>query len=98
MRQYQQGDVLARQVERVPDGCVRQQHRVLAHGESGHSHVAEAGTIWTAPDGRMYLDLEAPTVIQHEEHKPQLWAAGTYEIARVREMDWLAAQERRVYD
>lgn len=45
--------------------------KTLAEGEkTGHAHRVTIGELFDFEDGQMYLKLEAPDQVTHEEHKP----------------------------
>ena len=107
LRQVQQGDVLLQQIERLPAGAVRQpQHGrlILARGEkTGHSHSVQSdkATLWSLTrDGvaELYLEVQEPVVVVHDEHKPLPVPAGIYKVGRVREYDYVAEMERQIVD
>ncbi len=98
---FQQGDVLGRKIEKLPEGkqTITRKRLVLAHGESGHSHVIEDDEAELIQIGeRMLLRLTKAATVQHEEHKPIRLAPGIWEIGRVKEFDWLSRMERQVID
>jgi hypothetical protein len=88
----QQGDVMLRRLSEMPAGVpktIAKKRCVLAHGESGHSHVVEQDDAELIEiGGRMLLSIQSPATVEHEEHKPQTLEAGIWEIGRVREKDW----------
>lgn len=98
----QQGDVLLRRLPSLPEGpkqSISKGRCVLAHGESGHSHVVEQDDAELITIGeRMLLTLKEPATVTHEEHKPQTLAPGIWEIGRVREKDWFSAMVQPVRD
>lgn len=98
----QQGDVLLRKLESVPEGeakTVSRKRCVLAHGESGHSHVVEDGEAELIEiGGRMLLKIEREAAVVHEEHKTQTLSPGIWEIDRVREYDYFSKMARPVMD
>ena len=98
----QQGDVLLRKLEAIPDGQqkpVAKLRCVLAHGESGHSHVVESDYAELIQIGeRMLLNLSKAATVVHEEHKPIMLSPGIWEIGRVREFDYFQQMERQVMD
>lgn len=72
---------------------------VLAHGESGHSHVLEDDEAELIQIGdRMLLTLTRESTVKHEEHGPITLAPGIWEIGRVREKDWFKDMVRPVVD
>lgn len=100
----QQGDVLMRRLEVMPAGerkVVSKGRCVIAHGESGHSHVIEddddEAELIQIGD-QMILSITKPLPLTHEEHGPQTYAPGIWEIGGVREYDYLSQMARRVID
>src|SRR5256885_15172118 len=101
-RNAQQGDVLLRKLDAMPEGkakIVARKTLVLAHGESGHSHVIEDDEAELIQIGeRMIVNLTRAATVKHEEHGPITLEPGIWEIGRVREFDWFAMMERQISD
>jgi hypothetical protein len=101
-KQLQQGDVTITRLTKMPLGTtvlVSKKRCVLAHGESGHSHVIEDDEAQLIQIGeRMLLKLTKSATVVHEEHKPIKLQPGIWEIGRVREHDYLANMSRQVMD
>lgn len=99
---FQQGDVLGRKLDEMPPGQQKSLGRktlVLAHGESGHSHVIEDDEAELIQIGeRMLLKLTKAATVTHEEHKAIRLSPGIWEIGRVQEYDWLSRMQRQVVD
>lgn len=100
----QQGDVLLRKLEQMPAGqrvpiALSRSRLVLAHGESGHSHVIEDDEAELIQIGeRILLRLEKAATVVHEEHRPIRLSPGIWEVGRVKEYDWFSKMERQVID
>jgi hypothetical protein len=101
---YQQGDVLLREIAALPNGAKPVARRkgkiVLAEGEhTGHAHVivAEDAELLTM-DERMFLICWGEVPLTHEEHGAQVIAPSVYEINRVREYDYLTGMVNPVVD
>lgn len=98
----QQGDVLAVKLDRLPCGSQKiaaKSHIVVAHGESGHSHVIDCDDAELIQIGeRMLLRLGSPATMVHEEHKPITLSPGIWEIGRVQEYDYFSKMKRDVRD
>jgi hypothetical protein len=104
MKKLQQGDVIIRSIEKIPDG-VKQVSRtargfVLAEGEAtGHAHVIEDDIEMYEKDGVLFIKADRPVTVKHEEHKPITLSKGIYTIGLVREYDYdNEAITRRVSD
>jgi len=86
----------------MPEGkakIVARKHVVVAHGESGHSHVIDDEEAELIQIGeRMLLQLGQPVTVEHEEHKPHTYPAGIYEVGRVQEYDYFQRMSRPVQD
>ncbi len=109
----QQGDVLfkrmvikADDLKLMKDGfklegskVLAKRRCVIAHGESGHTHVLEEDEAELIQLGeKIILKLMKQATVKHEEHKPITLEPGYWEIGRVREFDWFTESTRRVVD
>ena len=90
---HRQGDVLlirichkiAEDAKSVPRDAGR---LVLAYGEvTGHAHAIEdaLAELFEEKDGRLYLRVDGPVDLQHEEHAAQRLTPGVYEVRHQRE-------------
>lgn len=94
-RQLRQGDVLLHPVECIPEDAVRQKHQkrlVLAEGEvTGHAHAirAQAKQLRHFTNGsEVYLEVNFPVTLEHEEHGPLTLEPGCYQVRRQVE-EWM---------
>ena len=99
----QQGDVILRKIETMPEGKqerVTLKRCVLAEGEhTGHAHVVEDDEAELIRIGeRMLLKLGKSATVTHQEHKPVELGPGIWEVGRVQEFDYLSMMARRVAD
>lgn len=98
----QQGDVLLKRLDAMPqiEGAhITRKRLVLAHGESGHSHIIEDDEAELIQLGeRMLLKLTKPATVFHEEHNPIRLAPGVWEVGRVKEFDYFQQMTRQVID
>lgn len=98
----QQGDVTLVPLNEMPSGehkVLMKGRCVLAHGESGHSHVVEDDKAELIQIGEKFLlKLTKAATLTHEEHGPQVLEPGLWEIGRVQEFDWFSKMQREVID
>lgn len=98
----QQGDVLLKKLDKLPTGDVLKVTKkimVLAHGESGHSHVVEDDEAELIQIGeRMLLNLTKNATVIHEEHKPITLSPGIWEVGIVKEYDYFKHMAKKVVD
>ena len=92
--------MILRKLDRLPDGkskSIARRRLVLAHGESGHSHVVEDDEAELIQIGeRILLVLEKAATVKHEEHNPITLSPGIWEVGRVREYDYFAQMQRQM--
>jgi hypothetical protein len=107
LRQFQHGDVLLQEVASIPAGVVQLPHRnpvIVAYGETtGHRHIIQSAStrVWVLTRNgidEMFVEIQAPVTITHDEHKPLPIPQGIYRVGRVKEYDYLMEMERRVLD
>jgi hypothetical protein len=108
------GDVLLRPVSKLPDNLkpvpkrlakgshITRPDIILAEGEhTGHAHriTCEDGEAELFErDGTLYLVVNKPVQVSHEEHATKPIEAGSYVIGFQREWDYLEKLERQVMD
>jgi len=101
---YQHGDVILKRIENIPQGIKKESINnriVLADGENtGHAHaISETKKAELFKDGSIiYLKVDQPVKLKHEEHKTIIIEPGNYEIDRVKEYDPFEKEIRRVPD
>ena len=101
----QQGDVVLKQVESIPENAVKvkasNRGYVLAEGEAtGHAHTIDdvAGVEFVEKDGMFYLVNNMPVKIKHQEHKVIEVPAGKWKIDKVREYSHFDEEAKPVKD
>ena len=100
---FQQGDVEGVRLKTMPQGeqkIIAKKRLVVAHGESGHSHVIEDDEAELIKIGeRMILKLEKNATIVHEEHGKITLEKGIWDVTgRVQEYDWFTRMQKQVVD
>jgi hypothetical protein len=108
IKQYQQGDVLIRRIDELPDEKVKLDHGILAYGEAtGHCHevlpdVINLGqaVLYQGKDGNLYLHVKEgkEVEVKHQEHKNIMVAPGNYLVDKVVEYDHFLEETRQVRD
>lgn len=91
-----------RKLDSMPAGeqkLIGKGHCVLAHGESGHTHLVEDDEAELVQIGeRMLLKLGKQATVKHGEHAPITLSPGIWEVGRVKEFDYFKMMTRRVID
>lgn len=106
MNYLQQGDVLMKRIDKVPDGerthDKQTRSKILAYGEvTGHCHAiddeADAAQVFRV-NTELFMIIAKAVSLKHEEHNRITVPPGTYKIDIVREADHLSGVVRRVAD
>jgi hypothetical protein len=89
MSMYRHGDVMIASIKKLPSGCERKPHVILARGEvTGHSHRIEpnSSAVLFESGNETFLQVtESGANVIHEEHKPIELPPGLYRVWRQRE-------------
>jgi hypothetical protein len=92
-----QGDVILREIRELPQYAKRvytaeefndvivTPDTVVVHGESGHRHVLSGVKTYTTWDRTVYVAVEKPTVLRHDEHPAIEIPKGIYAITHIRD-------------
>lgn len=92
-----QGDVFVSRIECLPTGAVlvqpENEHVIVAHSETGHSHVMSAETVqlYRLPEElyECFLVVSQPTPLEHlrsfDTHESILFKPGVYRVRNQRE-------------
>lgn len=103
-----QGDIYIRKIDKLPPNIVlvapTNGHNIVAHSETGHSHVMAGDTVemYHLPDSIMdcLLVVHSPTALEHlrtfDTHEPIMFEPGIYHVRRQRE--YIPKGFRRVED
>jgi len=104
MNIYRQGDLLIKQIDKLPENLKKIKDNIIAIGEAtGHKHqLLERETtqfeILEDEKGNKFLNIKQPTDLIHEEHKMITIEKGIYFIKHEREYDYFGEELRRISD
>jgi hypothetical protein len=102
-----QGDVILREIRALPqyvsqvdktrefDGMVVSPDGVTIRGETGHAHVLSGVKTYTTWDRTVYVVVEKPTVLRHDEHPAIEIPKGIYVVTHVQ--DYALSRHNRRY-
>ena len=97
-RLYRHGDLLLRQIRRLPENLRAVSSAVLAAGEdTGHTHVLQPVNgstlqVYRSKGGSRYFKTDL-AVLTHQEHAPIAIEKGIYSVRREREYDYFSEDE-----
>lgn len=98
---YQQGDVLLKKINSLPDGEIKKENKIiLAEGEAtGHCHAMTGNLSVMKKDGEVFVKVDGEQAeVIHQEHDAILIDPGIYKIEKVREYDHFAEEAREIAD
>lgn len=84
-----QGDLLIVKVNELPAKYTKQNHRVLAEGETtGHMHELDTGELYES-NGTLFFRVNEneKATLKHQEHGPITFTPGVYKVIRQREYE-----------
>ena len=98
MEYYEHGDVILIPVDKIEGKKLRT--NIIMKGEvTGHAHVIEKNkTQLYISRNVMYVKVEEPAELTHEEHGKIVIPSGNYRIDRVKEYDPFEKELRDVQD
>lgn len=104
MKIYRHGDVVIKEVEKLPRGLKKKADNIVAYGEAtGHNHKLvelELGdlSVYQSKEGKIYFEATKPVQLKHQEHKTITIDPGSFIIEIERERDPFLEQIKQVVD
>lgn len=91
MNNYRHGEILLKQIDKLPDGLTKANTNVFMVGSHGHNHSIDNGDLYIQKDGDFtfgYL-VAKDTSLVHPEHSPNTGDAkiedGIYQLIKQNE-------------
>jgi hypothetical protein len=99
-KRFRQGDVVLKQVQRLPAAAIPERIKPLAVGEqSGHNHQLKEGVFRFWRDGTTrFVEVLETTNLVHEEHSTLEIPPGLYEQLDEREYDYFEEDAAQISD
>lgn len=100
MKHLRHGDLIFTRVDSIPQEAELTKNNVLAIGEhTGHTHTLVKGKFKVFNYGNQkFLEVESPTTLTHQEHKPIEFPKGKWRMDFENEFDPFAEQIKQVVD
>ena len=96
---YRHGDLLIRQVDKIPESATQLSTNIIAHGENGNTHKLHGShQVYETPDKQILFTAEQDVSLKHEEHSTLKIEKGNYVIVHEREYDPFKGIEQEVID
>lgn len=99
MKLYQQGDVLLKTTDSIPNEAKKTALKTLKQSDvTGHGHRIVGAALILKQGNTFYVKSTRAFDLKHEEHKTLKIPAGTYIFDEVKEYDHLTEEARAVAD
>ena len=96
---YRHGDLLIRQVKKIPESATRVSTNIIAHGENGNTHQLHGShQVFETTDKQILLEAKQDVSLKHQEHNTLKISKGNYVIIQEREFDPFKNIEQEVID
>jgi hypothetical protein len=96
-----QGDVAGSYIPQLPEGAVRVQSTIVAHGEvTGHHHIVEKAEMYRDRSGTLFALIKEPTLLLHHQHAPWALRPGVIQFGEKGQMqvEYSGEEERAARD
>jgi len=100
MKIYRHGDVLLKEVTKIPAKAKDLKTNLVEQGTANgnHHHFSGGQAITRQLADKKYIDVLKISPLSHEEHDTIKIAKGKYEVIHEREFDYFENDMRRVID
>src|SRR4030042_4759484 len=97
---YRQGDVLLKQIDKLPLKAKKKEDKVVAYGEAtGHKHEFKNSEVELyLLNSRLYAQVGVPSPLIHPEHDEIEIEPGVYKIDQEREYDYFENDLKKEVD
>ena len=96
---YRHGDLLIRQVKKIPESATQLSTNIIAHGENGHSHKLHGShQVYEIPDKQILFEAKQDLSLKHQEHNTLKISKGNYVVVHEREYNPFKNIQEEVID
>ena len=83
---YRHGDLLIRQVKKIPESATQLSTSIIAHGENGNTHQLHGSyQVFETPDKQIVFQAKQDLSLKHQEHSMLKISKGNYVVVHERE-------------
>ena len=83
---YRHGDLLIRQVKKIPESATQRSTSIIAHGENGNTHKLHGShQVYEMPDKQILFEAKQDLSLKHQEHSMLKISKGNYVVVHERE-------------
>jgi len=83
---YRHGDLLIRQIKKIPESATQLSTSIIAHGENGNTHKLHGShQVYEMPDKQILFEAKQDLSLKHQEHSMLKISKGNYVVVHERE-------------
>ena len=83
---YRHGDLLIRQVKKIPESATQLSTSIIAHGENGNTHKLHGShQVYEMSDKQILFEAKQDLSLKHQEHSMLKILKGNYVVVHERE-------------
>ena len=83
---YRHGDLLIRQIKKIPESATQLSTSIIAHGENGNTHKLHGShQVYEMPDKQILFEAKQDLSLKHQEHSMLKILKGNYVVVHERE-------------
>ena len=83
---YRHGDLLIRQIKKIPESTTQLSTSIIAHGENGNTHKLHGShQVYEMPDKQILFEAKQDLSLKHQEHSMLKISKGNYVVVHERE-------------
>ena len=97
---YRHGDLLIRQIDKIPESATQLSTNIIAHGENGNTHKIQGGShqVYETPDKQILFEAKQDLTLKHQEHNMLKISKGNYVVVHEREYNPFKNIQEEVID
>ena len=96
---YRHGDLLIRQVDKIPESATQLSTNIIAHGENGNTHKLHGShQVYETPDNQMLFTAKQDVSLKHQEHNTLKISKGNYVVVHEQEYNPFKNIQEEVID
>ena len=96
---YRHGDLLIRQIDKIPESATPLSTSIIAHGENGNTHKLHGSQqVYETPDKQIHFEAKQDVSLKHQEHSTLKISKGNYVVVHEREYNPFKNIQEEVID
>ena len=96
---YRHGDLLIRQIKKIPEHATQLSTNIIAHGENGNIHKIQGShQVYETPDKKILFEAKQDVSLKHQQHSTLKIKEGNYVVVKELEYNVFKNIQEEVID